>query len=84
MLFLFASPRADVPNPRSRNTTAAARTCVGQRLAVIEGVQILASIVKRYEFVVEPNPERGIRQMGDVTLGPKEGLPMRFTRRAGA
>ena len=54
------------------------RTCVGQRLAMLEAVQMLASIAKNFTWVLS-YPERRISEVADITLGPKEGLDMTFT-----
>lgn len=59
---------------------AANRSCVGQRLAVLEAVQILATLVKRCEWKLA-FPEKEVVQVADVTLGPKEGLILDITRR---
>lgn len=59
---------------------AANRSCVGQRLALLEAVQILATLVKRCEWKLA-FPMEEIVPVADVTLGPKEGLFLDITRR---
>ena len=55
------------------------RMCIGERFAWMEGVLILATLARRWRFrlrdgqVVVPRPA--------VTLRPRGGLPMLFTRR---
>jgi cytochrome P450 len=59
---------------------AGLRTCVGQRLAMLEGVQIIASICKAFDLELMVAPDQ-LDVVSDVTLGPKHGLPLRITRR---
>lgn len=57
---------------------AGARTCIGQRLAMNEGVQVVASVIKNFDFaVVGPRPA----VFCDITLGPKHGMALRLTPR---
>ena len=55
------------------------RTCVGQRLAMLEAVQMLSSIAKNFTWVLS-HPEKRISEVADITLGPKEGLDITFTK----
>jgi cytochrome P450 len=59
---------------------AANRSCVGQRLAVLEANQILATLVLRcnWEFTY---PDRKVDEVADITLGPKHGLYFNITPR---
>tara|TARA_B110000091_G_C13784781_1_gene462826 strand:+ start:1442 stop:1918 length:477 start_codon:yes stop_codon:yes gene_type:complete len=59
---------------------AGKRTCPGQRLALLESVIVLASIVKHYQFELA-YPHQKIEKLSDITLGPKMGLPIRLCRR---
>ena len=59
---------------------AANRSCVGQRLAVLEANQILSSLILRCEWKLE-NPNKPIDEVADVTLGPKNGLYLLVTPR---
>lgn len=60
---------------------AGSRTCAGARLAMIEGVMILSSIVKNIDFKLDMLPEESLYVQSDVTLGPKHGLPLRVHAR---
>lgn len=60
---------------------AAQRSCVGQRLAVLEAVQILASISLRCNWKLA-HPEKEIGEVADITLGPKHGLILDVTPRS--
>lgn len=59
---------------------AANRSCVGQRLAILEANQILSTLVKRCTWKLS-NPDKEIAQVADVTLGPKMGLIFDMTPR---
>jgi cytochrome P450 len=56
------------------------RNCIGAQFGLLEMKLILASIVGRYDFELEPGaavyPEAGL------TLRPMPGVPMRIRRRA--
>jgi cytochrome P450 len=56
-----------------------ARQCIGQSFAEVEGALLLASFAQRFA----PRPLDGARVALEpmVTLRPKDGLPMRLTRR---
>jgi cytochrome P450 len=58
---------------------AGPRTCVGSRLAMAEGLTILAQWLMRWRF--EPVPGREVRASGMVTLRPAGGLPLILTPR---
>jgi hypothetical protein len=62
---------------------AGPRTCVGQRLAMMEAVQILASVVKHFDFKLGAD-KATVDECADVTLGPKNGLSVIFTTRGAA
>jgi cytochrome P450 len=59
---------------------AGPRTCIGQRLALMEGLHILAAVVKNYDFKMQ-NPGEDVAECADITLGPKKGLHMIVTPR---
>jgi len=62
---------------------ASNRTCIGQRLAMLEGVQIIASIVKHFDFSLGIEMSKVPNQiMCDITLGPKRGLPLNLSLRS--
>jgi len=50
---------------------AGSRTCVGQRFALMEAVQILGSIAKNFTWSHDGGY---VHEVADVTLGPKKGL----------
>lgn len=56
------------------------RTCPGQRLALMEGCIILASIVKHFRIVLA-QPDTKVAERTDITLGPKKGLPIKLIAR---
>ncbi|GBG27617.1 Cytochrome P450 4V2 [Hondaea fermentalgiana] len=60
---------------------AGSRTCAGARLAMIEGVMVLSSIVKNIDFKVAMDPREELYIQSDVTMGPKHGLPLRVRAR---
>jgi len=54
---------------------AGARTCIGQRLAMLEALQILGSVVKNFDWKLRnPQDDATLTGYADVTLGPKHGL----------
>ena len=57
---------------------AGSRTCVGQRFAVLEGVQLLAGIIKA--FRIRPPPDLTVREHVSITLRPR-GLRLFFAAR---
>ena len=59
---------------------AGPRTCVGQRLAMLEAVQILAAVVKRFDVCLA-QPGEKVGEYADITLGPKKGLFVRMRER---
>lgn len=59
---------------------AGPRTCVGQRLAMLEAVQILAAVVKRFDVCLA-RPGEEVAEYADITLGPKKGLFVRMRER---
>jgi cytochrome P450 len=56
------------------------RTCIGSSFAMMEGVAILATLIRRADFEWDgrhlPEP------LSRVTLRPKGGMPLRVTVRA--
>jgi cytochrome P450 len=59
---------------------AGPRLCVGARFATNEALTILASWIGRWRFL--PLPGRAVVPSGMVTLRPRDGLPLRVTRRS--
>mmetsp|Transcript_3875 Transcript_3875/g.4466 ORF Transcript_3875/g.4466 Transcript_3875/m.4466 type:complete len:580 (+) Transcript_3875:159-1898(+) len=56
------------------------RTCIGQRLAMLEAAQILACVAKNFTWEIA-DPKARINEVVDITLGPKDGLFMKFKSR---
>lgn len=56
------------------------RYCVGQELANLEALTILASLVRNYR--IAPDPRRPVRAMTAGTLRPRKGLWVRLEARA--
>ena len=61
---------------------AGARTCVGQRFAILEAVVLLASIVKKFEITMPEGEKDRVREHLAVTLRPVN-LRLVFKRREG-
>lgn len=59
---------------------AGKRTCPGQRLALVEMVIMLASIIQHFQIFLD-KPTSEIEKRTDITLGPKLGLPIRLVKR---
>ena len=83
---LMPSKPVGVPNGGARfgfvPFGAGARTCIGQRLAMMEAIQILGALIKRYDFALAlPPGVAEVEEFADVTLGPKKGMPVRVSRR---
>jgi cytochrome P450 len=47
---------------------AGARTCIGQRLALVEGLQMLATVCKNFDVRLQ-DPNAVIRDVADISLG---------------
>jgi cytochrome P450/NADPH-cytochrome P450 reductase len=66
---------------------AGQRTCIGQRLAIMEAIQILASVAKNFDVAVAmKHHDRGdggveVEECADITLGPKSGLYLEMALR---
>ena len=58
---------------------AGPRICIGQALAMIEMVTILATLLRRADFTVKPGHR--VWPVGRLALRPKDGLPMTVRRR---
>ena len=58
---------------------ASLRACTGQRLAILEAVQALATVTKNVEWTLASDAP--IAEVADVTLGPKHGLWFNVRRR---
>jgi len=56
------------------------RICIGNQFALTEGPLILATLAQHYRFELL-HPERPLVLEPQITLGPKDGMPMRFRRR---
>lgn len=56
---------------------AGPRSCLGRRLAIMEGVMILSSLIANYEFLCPKGVALDtIPGKSDITYGPKFGLPL--------
>jgi cytochrome P450 len=58
---------------------AGSRMCIGNNLAQMEAVLILASVIQKFDLTLEPNQR--IEEEFAVTLRPKYGLQMRLHQR---
>jgi cytochrome P450 len=56
------------------------RSCIGEPLAWIEGIIILATIIKKWKVTLEED-ERNIKLQPIVTLRPKYGIQMKIHKR---
>ncbi|MGH6908974.1 MAG: cytochrome P450, partial [Phenylobacterium sp.] len=59
---------------------AGPRVCIGAQFATAEALLILAEWLSRFEFA--PVPGRRVEVVSDLALRPKDGLPLRVSRRA--
>ena len=59
--------------------TAGPRACIGQHFALIEARVILATVLQRAEWALAPSYKHCA--LGNVTLTPRHGMPMRVWRR---
>jgi len=55
------------------------RICIGQGLAMLEMTLTLAALFRRYDITLEPGFQ--MEYLPSFTLKPKNGLPIRLTRR---
>jgi cytochrome P450 len=55
------------------------RTCIGEQFALLEIVSILAMVLSRFRFQVEPGRKISLRPT--ITLRPKHGIPLRIRPR---
>ena len=55
------------------------RTCIGQRLAMMESVQIVSSIIKSFRIELA-FPENEVAEVADISLGPKKGLFLKLSK----
>ena len=60
---------------------AGSRQCIGEGLAWMEGVLILATIARDWKLTPAGASAQPLRLDPKVTLRPKDGVPMRLTRR---
>lgn len=58
------------------------RKCVGDQFALMEGVVVLATLLKQYDFELVPGREPGMTT--GATIHTSNGLYMYVKRRAGA
>lgn len=58
---------------------AGRRTCIGQRLAMMEAVQIVGSVIKNFKIELE-SPDTEVAEVADISLGPKEGLFIKLSQ----
>lgn len=61
---------------------AGSRQCIGEGLAWMEGVLILATIARDWTLTPEPGTPKIPRLDAKVTLRPKDGVRVQLTRRA--
>jgi cytochrome P450 len=70
-----------VPSPYSHLTSnAGPRLCLGQRLAELEGVYVLAGLLARFSFK-QLVPGAQVNYTHSVSLPMKEGLHVKVERR---
>ncbi|WP_233581448.1 cytochrome P450 [Acidipila sp. EB88] len=60
---------------------AGSRQCIGEGLAWMEGVLILAAIARDWTLAPAPGAPSTLRLDPKVTLRPKDGIPLQLTRR---
>lgn len=61
---------------------AGPRVCIGQHFAMLEMTLIAAMLMQRYSLAVDPRDATRPDAVMNVTLRPKGGLRIRFTKRA--
>ncbi len=59
-----------------------ARRCIGESFALLEGILVLACILRHFNFELMPNQE--ITPEPGITLRPKNGIMMRLKKRISA
>ena len=59
---------------------AGPRICIGSSFALQEATLALSSLIRRFEFQLEPAPQ--VWPLMNVTVRPAHGLPMRITPKA--
>lgn len=57
---------------------AGPRVCIGQHLALLEGIMILAMVLQRFE--IAPEPGHKVEKANLISLSPKGGLPLNLAR----
>jgi cytochrome P450 len=62
---------------------AGSRQCIGEGLAWMEGVLVLAAIVQQWKIGHVPGSSRSLTVTPAITLRPKGGLPLNVERRPG-
>ena len=72
--------RASIPRFSYFPFGGGSRSCIGEPLAWIEGIIILATILKRWKVTLEEDAQ-GIKLKPLVTLRPKCGIRMKLRRR---
>jgi len=58
---------------------AGARTCIGQRLGLLDAIMILAAVARQFSFALN-KPFSPEQEHSDITLGPKQGLWMALSQ----
>lgn len=58
------------------------RVCIGKHFALVEATLILATIARRYRFELAHSDQQ-VELEPQITLGPKDGIPLTMRRRAG-
>ena len=61
---------------------AGSRQCIGEGLAWMEGVLVLAAIVQQWTIREIPGRSKSLKVTPAITLRPKGGLPLIVERRA--
>jgi cytochrome P450 len=72
--------RASIPRFSYFPFGGGSRSCIGEPLAWIEGVIILATILKKWKVTLEEDPQ-SIKLKPLVTLRPKSGIRMKLRKR---
>lgn len=62
---------------------AGPRTCIGQRLAILEGTQILGAVIKKFRVVMPPGIRENVEEHCSITLRPRN-LRLQFIPRTKA
>lgn len=58
------------------------RSCIGEPLAWIEGIIVLANIINKWNITIEDEDIGNIKLQPLVTLRPKNGIKMKISKRS--